>query len=365
MFLVSSCPPLSRKPHTVAGILDAVIPYQIPVRINGEMRSIHTQEEKQLTDFSQSMVQAYREDKKYENLSQTDSCCQLLSHLAEQFVTATGSYDRFEEACWNTVNAYLQTMMFYDNEDILFIYGGEYFFTPNGLTRDELEAKVNAIYLDEDRQCEAEFDAADGYEWLHNFDFGDSYIEKKDGMICIAFTMPRLNPNAERIKVGIIRETHDAALLDSTAQELVLEIAENTNAHDQTVFRRAMLVMTLSVLLILLLCLLYTRRIAGYVADPIELKRLRSRQEKEALEEANRMKTAFLSDVSHELKTPLAAMSGYAQNASMELTGNGDMDSVQEMLQRISSEANRIDMTGNHKKAGSGNDPAFYDRSMR
>ena len=234
MFLVSSCPPLSRKPHTVAGILDAVIPYQIPVRINGKMRSIHTQEEKQLTDFSQSMVQAY--------------------------------------------------------------------------------------------------------------------IEKKDGMICIAFTMPRLNPNAERIKVGIIRETHDAALLDSTAQELVLEIAENTNAHDQTVFRRAMLVMTLSVLLILLLCLLYTRRIAGYVADPIELERLRSRQEKEALEEANRMKTAFLSDVSHELKTPLAAMSGYAQNASMELTGNSDMDSVQEMLQRISSEANRIDMTGNHKK---------------
>ena len=31
MFLVSSCPPLSRKPHTVAGILDAVIPNVLPL----------------------------------------------------------------------------------------------------------------------------------------------------------------------------------------------------------------------------------------------------------------------------------------------------------------------------------------------
>ena len=54
------------------------------------------------------------------------------------------------------------------------------------------------------------------------------------------------------------------------------------------------------------------------------------------------MKTTFLSDASHELKTPLATMSGYAQNAEMELVSGGDTAAVQEKLKRISSEANRM-----------------------
>ena len=54
------------------------------------------------------------------------------------------------------------------------------------------------------------------------------------------------------------------------------------------------------------------------------------------------MKTAFLSDASHELKTPLAAMSGYAQNAELELVKGAETSVIQEKLRRISSEANRM-----------------------
>ena len=60
------------------------------------------------------------------------------------------------------------------------------------------------------------------------------------------------------------------------------------------------------------------------------------------LVQVNEMKTTFLSDASHELKTPLATMSGYAQNAEIELANGGDTLLVQEKLKRISSEANRM-----------------------
>ena len=312
------------------------------------MQNVRAQEEQQLTDFSQDMIKAYREDRMYSELNETNSSCRLLSFLAEHYITDTSSWDFFEAMCWNTVNAYSQTKGADADNDILFIISTDSgcFFTPNGITRAELEFRINEIYEDERRQCEANFDAADGYEWLENFDFADSYIETEDGLISIAFTMPMYyaERNVEPIKVGVIRETHDAETLDSTSQMLVNQIAENTRLLDESAFRRAVLILALALFLIILLCLLYTRRIAGYVADPIELERLRAKQEKEALEAADRMKTTFLSDVSHELKTPLAAMSGYAQTAEIELTGGGNANAIQEMLRRISSEANRMAM---------------------
>ncbi len=64
--------------------------------------------------------------------------------------------------------------------------------------------------------------------------------------------------------------------------------------------------------------------------------------EHEMLVQVNEMKTTFLSDASHELKTPLAAMSGYAQDAEQDLINGAATTLVQEKLRRISSEANRM-----------------------
>lgn len=64
--------------------------------------------------------------------------------------------------------------------------------------------------------------------------------------------------------------------------------------------------------------------------------------EHDMLVQVNEMKTTFLSEVSHELKTPLAAMSGYAQDTERELINGAETTLVQEKLRRISSEANRM-----------------------
>jgi len=65
--------------------------------------------------------------------------------------------------------------------------------------------------------------------------------------------------------------------------------------------------------------------------------------EKAALEGLDRMKTAFLGNVSHELKTPLAVISGYAQNAERQLLESPpDAAGVSGKMQIISSEAKRL-----------------------
>ena len=84
-----------------------------------------------------------------------------------------------------------------------------------------------------------------------------------------------------------------------------------------------------------LLFIIVSAILSKKIADPVI-------SEHDMLVKVNEMKTAFLSDASHELKTPLAAMSGYAQNAEMELVSGGDTAVVQEKLKRISSESNRM-----------------------
>ncbi len=63
--------------------------------------------------------------------------------------------------------------------------------------------------------------------------------------------------------------------------------------------------------------------------------------EKETLEDLNRLKTEFLANVSHELKTPLTVVSGYAQLSRSQLLG-AENAAVRERLSIIASEADRL-----------------------
>ncbi len=68
--------------------------------------------------------------------------------------------------------------------------------------------------------------------------------------------------------------------------------------------------------------------------------------EKDALETLNRLKIEFLGNVSHELKTPLTVMSGYAQTTNQLAERPGELDGgeVSRRMKLISSEAERLSL---------------------
>lgn len=68
--------------------------------------------------------------------------------------------------------------------------------------------------------------------------------------------------------------------------------------------------------------------------------------EKDTLEKINRLKTEFLGNVSHELKTPLTVMSGYAQTTKQlaQKPDALDSDEVSRRMTLISSEAERLSL---------------------
>lgn len=309
--------------------------------------SMQAQEERSLASFSDEMLRLNIEEKKKELHSNTVQYLNLLQYISTEspFMFDPGSQEIFAHACELTVLSFESALQIYDEQSdmTIFMLSDDYYYSSDNAEKEQLESRLKSIYSDENLQSESECSEPDGVSWIKNSLNGDAYIETDKGLMSMAFISPMFTgAYNDPLRVGIIIEWNDKDKLVRAAQDLVSERTSTAQEMNREIFRKALLITAAAALFILLICFVYTGQLTRYIADPIELEQLRAKQEKEALEETNRMKTAFLSDASHELKTPLAAMSGYAQNAEIELSNGTDTDVVREKLKRISSEANRM-----------------------
>ena len=153
---------------------------------------------------------------------------------------------------------------------------------------------------------------------------GSGYMIAWDNMINFTDT---------ELCVGIVNLEANSAI--DPIKTLAVEEASSLIDNMDSLFRKYIYIMIASLFSVFIVFIIVSAVLSKKLADPVV-------SEHDMLVKVNEMKTAFLSDASHELKTPLAAMSGYAQNAEMELLNGDNTASVQEKLKRISSEANRM-----------------------
>ncbi|WP_303838739.1 cell wall metabolism sensor histidine kinase WalK [Ruminococcus flavefaciens] len=160
-----------------------------------------------------------------------------------------------------------------------------------------------------------------------------TYTMEGQGFVCAWDHLNNYNVLYPDICYGIImfNQNYYKGLINQIAAEQTDSLLSEMNG----LFQRSIYIMVAVIAGVLILFIVISVILSKKLSDPIV-------SEHDMLVKVNEMKTTFLSDASHELKTPLATMSGYAQNAEMELVSGGDTAAVQEKLKRISSEANRM-----------------------
>lgn len=230
-----------------------------------------------------------------------------------------------------------QAITYFSSADVFFLYDGE------ALCSYQIFADGDAEVLMQDAAAAFSQKAAEHPEDYGNqSDFAgwlDACMEQpcgsyaKEGAGYIIAWDNLLNYSGENLCFGVLMQNVSGWVepVRETADQQTEALLNNMDS----LFRKYMYMMIISVICVFALFLLISAILSKKIADPVV-------SEHDMLVQVNEMKTTFLSDASHELKTPLAAMSGYAQDAELDLMNGGEQSTVQSKLRRISSEANRM-----------------------
>ena len=189
-----------------------------------------------------------------------------------------------------------------------------------------LDTKVNA-----DQQFYGDAPSYIDYMYSHSEKATGDFLKDGSGYIIAWDNM--INFTETELCVGIINCKANSAI--EPIMTLASEEASSLISNMDSLFRKYIYIMIISLFSVFIIFIIVSAILSKKISDPVV-------SEHDMLVQVNEMKTTFLSEASHELKTPLAAMSGYAQNAEIELMSGSDTSAVQEKLKRISSEANRM-----------------------
>ncbi len=230
-----------------------------------------------------------------------------------------------------------QAVTYFSSADVFFLYDG------STLDSYEMYSAENAERMMQDMIALFDQKAAEAPEYYDNqrnfFGWLNTCMEQscgsytKDGEGYVIAWDNMLNYSGENLCFGVLMRNVNSWV--EPIKECADEQTDTLLNNMDRIFRKYIFMMIISIICVFALFLVISAILSKKIADPVV-------SEHDMLVQVNEMKTTFLSDASHELKTPLAAMSGYAQDAELDLMNDGEKTTVQNKLRRISSEANRM-----------------------
>ena len=229
----------------------------------------------------------------------------------------------------------------FNNVDCCFLYvDGEIY--PYGYTAGECREFLEEAYTAMNAEG-AISDVADADDLVRQ-NYNTVYTTGEDAVIMV--TIPVEAPASVAGNVSLVYITKESLGIGiyHISAEISREENERILQDMDAYFSKSILIIVLAMTGIFGILLLSVFFLTDRLASPVEQKQRADRMELENLEDLNRMKTEFLSDVSHELKTPLTVMSGYAQTAEKQLTASGDTSAAVESVRKIGREAGNMSM---------------------
>ncbi len=150
-------------------------------------------------------------------------------------------------------------------------------------------------------------------------------------------------------QLGIFATSGITSMQVEIMQEVInQQLIESHDSIDTILFYGIIAMLSLFTLLIFAI-IYFTRTLSKTVSEPVDKRDkeqqamlLKAEKEKAILEQVNAMKTEFLSNVSHELKTPLTVILSHMQLSRQSIEDGAAISDLDKSIKLISSEAERM-----------------------